>query len=63
MIHPIKSIISCQQGWAIKNYEKTKYSKRIKELKDTHCGERCFIVANGPSLTSDDLDTLHKNNE
>lgn len=63
MIHPIKAIITRQQGWVIRNFEKTKYSQRIKALKDRHCGERCFIVANGPSLTSDDLDTLHKNNE
>ena len=63
MIHPIKSFIVHRQGWVIKNYEKTKYSKRIKQLKDIHCGERCFIVANGPSLTTKDLNILHKNNE
>lgn len=35
--------------------------ERIKDLKDTHCGERCFIVATGPSVTHKDLDVL--NNE
>lgn len=30
----------------------------IKKLKDTHKGERCFIVATGPSLTFDDLNKL-----
>lgn len=30
----------------------------IKEMKDTHKGEKCFIVATGPSLTFEDLDKL-----
>lgn len=32
--------------------------KWILDLKDTHKGERCFVVATGPSLTIDDLDLL-----
>ena len=63
MIHLIKSIEARQQGWVLNNFEKTKYSKRLKELKNSHCGERCFIVANGPSLTAEDLDILKKHNE
>lgn len=35
----------------------------IKGLKDTHKGERCFIVATGPSLKISDLDALSKANE
>lgn len=35
----------------------TKY-KHLKELKDSHKGERCFIVATGPSLTHNDLDII-----
>lgn len=31
---------------------------RLTLLKDKHKGERCFIVANGPSLSSSDLDSL-----
>ena len=31
-------------------------------LKDTHLGEMCFIIGNGPSLSADDLEVLHKNN-
>ncbi len=37
------------------------YSKSVmylKSIKDIHKGERCFIVGNGPSLTTDDLDML-----
>lgn len=35
----------------------------IEKYKNIHVGKRCFIVATGPSLTIDDLETLHKNNE
>ncbi len=33
-------------------------SQWIKELKDSHKGERCFVVATGPSLTFDDLHAI-----
>lgn len=32
--------------------------KWIKDLKDTHKNERCFIVATGPSLTMEDLELI-----
>ena len=32
--------------------------KDMKNLKDIHKGERCFIIGNGPSLTPEDLDML-----
>ena len=32
--------------------------KRIKALKDKHKGERCFIIATGPSLTLEDVNKL-----
>jgi hypothetical protein len=31
---------------------------RLGELKDTHHGERCFIIGNGPSLRQTDLSKL-----
>lgn len=34
----------------------------LKGLKNTHKGERCFIVATGPSLTIEDLDLLSESN-
>ena len=37
--------------------------KRIQEFKGKYKGQRCFVVATGPSLTVEDLNTLHKNNE
>lgn len=62
-MHPLKSLQARYQAYMLNHYEKTKYSKKIKELKNIHNGERCFIVANGPSLKAEDLDTLYKNNE
>ncbi|WP_251549842.1 6-hydroxymethylpterin diphosphokinase MptE-like protein [Neobacillus muris] len=32
--------------------------KRLKKIKDKHKGERCFIIATGPSLTIEDLEKL-----
>lgn len=32
--------------------------KRFERLKNSHYGERCFIIGNGPSLTAKDLDLL-----
>ena len=59
----IKSIEARMQNWAAKNFDKTKYGKKLAKLKDSHKGERCFIVANGPSLTAKDLNLLHAKNE
>lgn len=33
--------------------------ERIKKLKNSYLGQRCFIIATGPSLTIDDLELLH----
>ena len=33
----------------------------LKKFKNIHEGEKCFIVATGPSLRVEDLDVLHKN--
>lgn len=32
--------------------------KRLESLKDTHMGEKCFVIGNGPSLKAEDLDKL-----
>lgn len=39
------------------------YNPRIEEFKNIHQGKRCFIVATGPSLRIEDLNTLADNNE
>lgn len=33
-------------------------SLRLERLKDSHKGERCFLIGNGPSLTGEDLNLL-----
>lgn len=33
-------------------------SLRLARLKNTHKGERCFLIGNGPSLTGEDLNLL-----
>lgn len=38
------------------------YLPALDVYKNCHKGERCFIVATGPSMTIGDLDTLHRNN-
>lgn len=37
--------------------------QEILTYKNIHAGDRCFIVATGPSLTTDDLNTLHNHGE
>ena len=41
-----------------KKYAKTADAKYIRSLKDAKKGQRCFIIGNGPSLTTDDLNIL-----
>lgn len=36
----------------------SKYVDELKKLKNTHEGDRCFIIGNGPSLSVHDLDKL-----
>lgn len=38
-------------------------NEKIAQMKDTHKGERCFIVATGPSLRIEDLEKLSENKE
>lgn len=61
-MHPIKSIEARYQSYTIHNFSKSKFSKRLRALKNIHDGETCFIVGNGPSLNPGDLEVLHKNN-
>ena len=49
--------------WALKNYERSKYGKKIASYKNEYAGQRCFIVANGPSLRAEDLGLLHQRGE
>lgn len=49
--------------WLQSHFETTTYGKRIASYKGKHAGQRCFIVANGPSLRAEDLDLLHERSE
>lgn len=40
------------------SYRFTSDSKKMKSLKDTHLGERCFVIGNGPSLSAKDLEKI-----
>lgn len=40
-----------------KYYRSNSYRK-LKQLKNSHAGQRCFIIGNGPSLSIDDLNKL-----
>ena len=51
------------QPWQQRHFEKTAYGKQIASFKNLHVGQRCFIVANGPSLRPEDLDLLHERGE
>lgn len=41
-------------------YWQQNYEKFFKKLKASKVGKRCFIIGNGPSLNTDDLDKLAK---
>lgn len=41
-----------------KEYQKKGYPERLKNLCNSHVGDRCFIIGNGPSLTVNDLERL-----
>lgn len=59
MIHPIKAFNArIVFPWMSSRFDRTKYGRILRSLKDVHKGERCFIVANGPSLRAEDLDRL-----
>lgn len=39
------------------------YHPELKRYKDMYKGKRIFVIGNGPSLTIEDLNTLHKHQE
>lgn len=63
-MNPIESIKSrFIRPWVQKHFERTSDGKKLKKYHNKHKGERCFIVANGPSLRSEDLELLHSKGE
>lgn len=58
-MHPIKSIEARMQGYTMNNFQKSKYAKMIRNFKNIHAGETCFIIGNGPSLKAEDLTKIN----
>lgn len=61
MIHPLLSIQARTQTFLLKHFRFTPYAWYMAKIRNTHLGESCFIIGNGPSLTVDDLNTLAQN--
>lgn len=59
----LRALEAHYQNWISRHFTITSHGKKLKGLKNKHMGERCFIIANGPSLRSSDLDFLDKKKE
>lgn len=53
MVSLISAVLFC-----FSSLKKTN-SEKIRALSNKHVGKRCFIIGNGPSLDSADLDKIH----
>ncbi len=62
MKHPILSLQAHTQTFMLKHFRHTKYGRYMRKIHNSHFGESCFIIGNGPSLTKEDLATLHNKN-
>lgn len=60
MTHPLFSIQARTQTFLLKHFRHTSYGRYMKKIRNTHLGESCFVIGNGPSLTAEDLTTLHE---
>lgn len=54
----LESFNERKKNYYLHHFQKTFYGKKLKTLKGKYSGKRCFIIGNGPSLTSKDLDQL-----
>lgn len=62
--HPINYKLHSFKEWLeAKKFEQSVYGYRLREYKNIAIKDRCFILGNGPSLSIQDLDTLHANEE
>lgn len=50
--------LNINRGWRYLTYRNSKDAAYIRSLKNSHRGERCFIIGNGPSLQISDLEAL-----
>lgn len=61
MIHPLRSVEAHTQTFLLKHFKYTPYGRYMASIHNSHLGESCFIIGNGPSLTVEDLQTLQEN--
>ena len=59
MIHPFLSIQARSQTFILKHFRHTRHARYLRKIHNSHLGGSCFIIGNGPSLTTEDLSTLH----
>lgn len=59
-LHKLARIVMYNSGYFFykKKYSDGNYKKIFEKLKDSKKGKQCFIIGNGPSLKSEDLDKL-----
>ena len=63
-MNPILSIQSrFIRPWVSENFQKTVAGRKLDKFKKRYMGQRCFIVANGPSLQVEDLNLLQQRGE
>ena len=44
----------------MEHFSKSNYAKKLRKFYNIHLGETCFIIGNGPSLTSEDLSKIQE---
>lgn len=54
-----KPIMDYRRRLVYEEYLNSGYPEKMRAMKDSHKGERCFIIGNGPSLTAADLSKLN----
>lgn len=60
MIHPLLSIQAHAQTFILHHFKYTHYGRYMAKIHNSHLGESCFVIGNGPSLTAADLTTLNQ---
>ena len=55
----IRPLINHKRIKSTKEFEKSIEAKRLRDLRNIYRGQRCFIIGNGPSLCTEDLERLH----
>lgn len=59
-MHLTQAIKERYHGYVLNNFIHSRYSKRLREFKNKYEGQSCFIIGNGPSLLSADLERILK---